>query len=81
MNSMFVLDFTFDVYLCLFLFEAKENCPGNLPPKHGKCPEFECYGPLSCSNNGDCNGDNTACDCNVGFTGLDCSFNLEGEKL
>ena len=78
---MFFISYTFYSYSCInSCFPAKENCPGDVPMKDGKCPEFECNGPSSCNNNGNCNFDDTACDCSAGFIGPDCSVNLEGEK-
>ena len=63
--------------LCL----AKKNCPGDAPLVNGKCPEFECAGRLSCSANGDCNSDQSACVCDEGFGRVDCSLDLKGDKI
>ena len=63
-----------------FLFQAKETCPGGLPLTDGKCPELSCTGPSSCSYNGNCNSDSSECECDAGFSGSDCSFDLKGEK-
>ena len=45
----------------------------------GKCKDFECIDDSSCNCNGKCNGDGTACDCDIGFSGFDCAIDLKGE--
>ena len=51
----------------------------NVPLQNNKCPDFECVDDSSCNFNGVCN--NKECDCNNGFTGIDCAFDLKGDKL
>ena len=58
-----------------------ENCPGGVSLQDGICPEFKCIGPSSCGNRGNCSSYKASCDCDEGFSGFDCSVNLEGEKL
>ena len=69
------------LYIFSIFFKAVQSCPGGVPLFDGACPDFECHGPLSCNNNGNCNSDGTACECKAGFSGPDCSFNLEGENI
>ena len=59
---------------------AMENCLGDVGIKNGICPEFECIGPSSCRNRGKCNTKKSACECDAGFSGFDCSVDLESEK-
>ena len=66
--------------ISIYFFPAEGNCPGGQPlNKDGECPDFACSGPLSCSNRGYCNSDQTACICNDGFARVDCSFDLTGK--
>ena len=60
-------------------FIAVEACPGNMPLQNNICPDFECIDDSSCNFNGVCN--NKECDCKNGFTGIDCAFDLKGDKL
>ena len=46
----------------------------------GLCPDFKCINPSSCGGNGNCNSDGTACVCQAGFSGADCSIDLKGDK-
>ena len=62
------------------IFLAMENCLGDVGIKNGICPEFECIGPSSCGNRGKCNTKKSACECDPGFSGFDCSVDLESEK-
>ena len=62
------------------IFLAMENCLGDVGIKNGICPEFECIGPSSCGNRGKCNTKKSACECDAGFSGFDCSVDLESEK-
>ena len=50
-----------------------------MPLQNNKCPDFECIDDSSCNDNGVCK--NKECDCKNGFTGIDCAFDLKGEKL
>ena len=68
------------VYLFYLVFQAKSNCPGDVPLQNGICPEFVCLDRSSCDNHGNCSSDGTTCDCDEGFSGTDCSFDLDGEK-
>ena len=68
------------LYSFTFVFAAILSCPGGKPLINGKCPEFTCTGRSSCNFNGNCNGQNNGCDCDEGFSGSDCSFNLAGKK-
>ena len=63
------------------IFQARESCLGDEGLKDGICPEFICINHESCSCKGKCTADNKACVCNEGFSGFDCSIDLEGEKL
>ena len=74
--------FSFILKISTFLFQANEQCPGGSALQDGKCPNFQCInGAASCNNRGQCNNDNTACDCNAGSEGVDCSIILEGKKI
>ena len=64
----------------LTIFTERENCHGDEDLQDGQCPDFKCVDQSSCSGNGNCNGDNTSCICNAGFTGSDCFIDLNGEK-
>ena len=64
------------MYFFIFHFLAKENCPNGSPLQNGKCPDFVCVDRSSCNDNGSCNIGQTGCDCDEGFSGNDCSFNL-----
>ena len=57
-----------------------EKCLGDVGVENGICPEFKCIGPSSCGNRGKCNSFNTTCECDAGFSGFDCSVDLESEK-
>ena len=46
----------------------------------GKCPVFQCINHTSCNCNGNCSSDGSACVCDVGFDGIDCSIDLIGDK-
>ena len=58
----------------------KDNCPGNQVMQDGKCPVFQCTNHTSCNCNGNCTNDGSACICNVGFDGIDCSIDLIGNE-
>ena len=77
---MYYARFTFLTMSCFF-FQAKANCPGDIPLQNGECPDFECLGRTSCSNHGDCNSEGTGCDCDPGFSGSDCSYDLQGDNF
>ena len=57
------------------------NCPGGSKLKDGKCEDFVCSVNSSCNNHGHCNPEKTACICDVGFSGSNCSFDLEGDCM
>ena len=61
-------------------FPERDNCYGGKDLQDGLCPDFNCINHSSCSGNGNCNGDGTACVCQAGFSGADCSIDLNGEK-
>lgn len=46
----------------------------------GICPDFNCINHSSCGGNGKCNSDGATCDCQAGFSGVDCSIDLNGDK-
>ena len=56
-----------------------ENCLGDIDLEDGTCPDFKCNGPSSCSNRGNCTSNKKSCECEEGFSGLDCSVDLQGE--
>ena len=64
----------------LYNSSNEETCPGGLPLTDGKCPELSCTGRSSCSFHGNCNSDSSECECDVGYSGSDCSFDLKGKK-
>ena len=57
-----------------------DNCLGDVGLQNGICPDFKCNGPSSCNNRGNCSSFKTACDCDAGYSGFDCSIDLESEK-
>ena len=56
------------------------TCLGDIGLQDGLCPDFKCINHSSCNGNGNCNSDQTSCECNAGFSGYDCSIDLAGEK-
>ena len=62
------------------LFQERNNCTGGKDLLDGECPDFKCINHSSCNGYGNCNGDGTACVCQAGFSGADCSINLKGDK-
>ena len=65
----------------LFLFfQARGNCHGDKNLEEGKCSDFKCINDTSCNYHGHCTSDGKACDCAVGFDGIDCSIDLTGEQ-
>ena len=58
----------------------KDSCPGNQVMQDGKCPVFQCINHTSCNCNGHCSSDGSACVCDVGFDGIDCSIDLIGDE-
>ena len=70
------LAMVYKIYMFIFNFLAKESCPNGSPLQNGKCPDFVCVDRSSCSDNGNCKIGQTGCDCDEGFSGNDCSFNL-----
>ena len=58
-----------------------DNCLGDIGLQDGTCPDFKCIGPSSCNNRGSCTNHETACDCDEGFSGYDCSVDLDGETI
>ena len=62
------------------IFQAMDNCLGDVGLEDGICPEFKCIGPSSCNSRGNCSSLKKTCDCNPGFSGFDCSVDLEGKK-
>ena len=65
--------------IVVFIFQARDNCHGDEDLQDGKCTVFECIDDSSCNYHGNYNGDGKACDCAVGFDGIDCSIDLTGE--
>ena len=56
------------------------TCLGNVGLQDGLCPDFKCIGPSSCNNRGNCSSYKKTCVCDEGYSGFDCSIDLDGEK-
>ena len=65
----------------IFVLLELDNCLGDLSIVDGICPNFNCTGPSSCSNRGNCSSYVKSCDCEAGFSGFDCSVDLEGDSF
>ena len=64
-----------------YFFLAMDKCFGDVEVEGVICPDFKCNGPSSCNNRGICSGSTKICDCDPGYSGFDCSIDLEGETL
>ena len=74
-------NFGYKLAIIHLLFQERDNCTGGKDLQDGECPDFKCINHSSCKGNGNCNGDGTACVCQAGFSGADCSIDLQGDIL
>ena len=71
----------FIIVTTYYYFQAMDKCLGDVDVKDGICPDFQCIGPSSCNNRGICGSSTKICDCDPGYSGFDCSIDLDGETL